>query len=531
MVTGSNLAGGHLSRAVARRLGAHAGVRFVSVHALASSLAAGASRRRRAAPAVAAAARAPRGRPGRPSRRPALVLRAGGRDARTATRVAAHRRRPARGRRAGRGAQRRRLAQGRRPGGAVRRLRRRPAAPPPGRRRRSVPSRCTRPPPGRRAVLAPGVPIAVHGLYDLPAMQADLVAALAGGRSFAAFLPWNAGVAPYVAPAREFYERPGARARAATGRAGSLGAAQAASARAAPRAAAARARPDIAGGCRRRPRRPVASPVSAAAAAASPAGVASPAAAVRIVSVADDIAERRAVTAELLRAAGAGLAFHEMAVVAPDRQGRDRLARALRAQGIPVAARGADDGVAARTCRLLLDCLLPVAGRPLRRDAVIDLAATAPRSLAAGRCRHAGPLGRSLAARPDRRRPGVARSPVAAAALVRAARRGDATASGGRRRTRRAATATANLAATPRSVRETASRPAPASSREAPSHTIRRSTPRRRPAPRSTRSSAVSPGCAGAFWRRVAGGRRRTRSSRRPGSSAACRPTLRSWPR
>ena len=33
----------------------------------------------------------------------------------------------------------------------------------------------------------------------------------------------------------------------------------------------------------------------------------------------------------------------------------------------------------ARTCRLLLECLAPVAGRPLRRDAVIDLAATAPR--------------------------------------------------------------------------------------------------------------------------------------------------------
>ena len=68
-----------------------------------------------------------------------------------------------------------------------------------------------------------------------------------------------------------------------------------------------------------------------------------------------------------------------MAVVAPHRAGRDRLASALRAQAVPVASRGADDGVSARTCRLLLDCLLPVAGRPLRRDAVIDLAATAPR--------------------------------------------------------------------------------------------------------------------------------------------------------
>ena len=97
-----------------------------------------------------------------------------------------------------------------------------------------------------------------------------------------------------------------------------------------------------------------------------------------IVSVADDVAERRAAVAEVLRAA-ADVAFHDMAVIVADRSGRDQVARALQAHDIPVAARGADDGVSARTCRLLLDCLLPAAGRPLRRDAVIDLAATAPR--------------------------------------------------------------------------------------------------------------------------------------------------------
>ena len=377
VVTGSNLAGGHLSRAVAGRLGAHAGVRFVSVHALASSLAAGALaagelrllspllRERLVAGLVARRAGRPwyfapvAETPGLPRALLRTVddLREAGVPVAALTAVGSRK-----------GADLAALY-----GDYVAALQRRRLADDADLYRLAAQAAA-----GQTTVLAPGVPIAVHGLYDLPAMQADLVAALAGGRSFAAFLPWSAGVGPYVAPAREFYESLGLEP-ARTGRAGSLAPAPAASVPAvtasgqltldltSPAGAEAQAAPTGA------------SPVSAAAAAASPAGVASPAAALRIVSVADDIAERRAVTAELLRAAGAGLAFHEMAAVAPDRQGRDRLARALRAQGIPVAARGADDGAAARTCRLLLDCLLPVAGRPLRRDAVIDLAATAPR--------------------------------------------------------------------------------------------------------------------------------------------------------
>ena len=121
-------------------------------------------------------------------------------------------------------------------------------------------------------------------------------------------------------------------------------------------------------------------PVVSVAAVATPlSGTVAAGCRLRIVSVADDVAQRRAVVATLLDAAAKGIAFYEMAVVAADRQGRDRLAGAARAQGIAVAARTAADGVAARTCRLLLDCVLPAAGRPLRRDAVIDLAATAPR--------------------------------------------------------------------------------------------------------------------------------------------------------
>ncbi|HUK78873.1 MAG TPA: hypothetical protein VL117_14945, partial [Thermoleophilia bacterium] len=383
VVTGSNLAGGHLSRAVARRLGAHAGVRFVSLHALAVSLAADALaagelrllspllRERLVAGLVA-------GRVGHPwyfapvAETPGLpraLLRTAD-DLREAgvpvEALAALRSR--------KGADLAALY-----GDYVAALQRRRLADDADLYRLAAQAAT-----GQTSVLAPGVPVAVHGLYDLPAMQADLVAALAQGRPFAAFLPWNAGVAPYAAPAREFYEKLGLAP-------GEGEAPVAAASPASPPAVTASGQLTLDLVSPAQTEAPVAPPAAAepspvgaepspAAGVASPAaGVASPAAAVRIVSVADDIAERRAVTAELLRAAGAGLAFHEMAVVAPDRQGRDRLARALRVQGIPVAARGADDGAASRTCRLLLDCLLPVAGRPLRRDAVIDLAATAPR--------------------------------------------------------------------------------------------------------------------------------------------------------
>ncbi|MGZ5724674.1 MAG: hypothetical protein ACXWKD_15250, partial [Caldimonas sp.] len=199
-----------------------------------------------------------------------------------------------------------------------------------------------------------GVPIALYGLYDLPAMQSALVAALAADRPFAAFLPWIAGVKRYAAPAKAFLESLGLEADK-PGESGGRG-------------------PALGG------RRRVADPAQLTLDVAPlDRSAPQPAAEVRIVSVADDVAERRAVVATLLQAADHGIAFHEMAVVAADRAGRDRLAAALQAQAVPVAARRADDGVTARTCRLLLDCLAPVAGRPLRREAVIDLAATAPR--------------------------------------------------------------------------------------------------------------------------------------------------------
>ena len=321
VVTGSNLAAGQLSRAVARHLGAHAGVRFVSIHTLAPELAAdrldglhllspllrerlvAALVSRRAGEAgwyFEAVARTP-GLP-RALARTIDDLREAGVPADALSAVGSHKSSDlatlygdylaALGRR------------GLLDDAALYALAAEAAA------HKALP-------------VGPGVPVALFGIYDLPAMQSALVAVLAAERPFAAFLPWAQGVRPYAAPARTFLESLGLEVD------GDQAQAQ-------------------------------------------------PQAQVRIVSIADDVAERRAALAEVLRAA-VDTPFHEMAVVVADRAGRDRLARALQAHDIPVAARGADDGVSARTCRLLLDCLLPAAGRPLRRDAVIDLAATAPR--------------------------------------------------------------------------------------------------------------------------------------------------------
>ena len=355
VVTGSNLAAGHLSRSVARQLGAHAAVRFVSVHTLARELAGDRLehlhllspllRERLVAALVSRRAgqkdwyfRAVARTPGLPRALARTIddLREAGVPAGALAAVGS--------RKAGDLAA---LY-----GDYLAALRRGGLLDDAGLYALAAEAAAQGAPP-----VGAGVPVALYGIYDLPAMQAALVAALAADRSFAAFLPWAAGVRPYATPARAFLEGLGLEIDGGWGAFGSP--ASAAGGGAAP--------PEPAGAAARQ------------AAPPEPAGAdAEPEVQVRIVSVADDVAERRAAVAEVLRAAAA-VAFYEMAVVVADRAGRDRLARALQAHGVPVAASGADDGVSARTCRLLLDCLLPAAGRPLRRDAVIDLAATAPR--------------------------------------------------------------------------------------------------------------------------------------------------------
>jgi RecB family exonuclease/superfamily I DNA/RNA helicase len=333
VVTGSNLACGQLSRSLSARLTAHAGVRFVSIHALASRLAAAdlaAADIRPLSPLlrerlVAGLVRARRGRrwyfepvsamPGLP-----LALARTLDDLReahvppealgaVASRKVAH------------------LAA--LYGDYVAELQRRHLADDTGLYELAAAAVRRGDPPAE-------VPVAVFGIYDLPGMQAELVAALAATRQLAAFVPWGDAVSSYAQAARVFFEGLGLAVHTPDGAGddrGDIGAADA----------------DVGG------------------------------AELQIVSVADDVAQRRAVVTEVLKAAERGLPFHDIAVVAADAAGRDRLAGALQAQAVPVAARRANDSAAARTCRLLLDCLLPAAGRPLRREAVIDLAATAPR--------------------------------------------------------------------------------------------------------------------------------------------------------
>ncbi len=356
VVSGSNLACGQLSRSLAGRLGAHAGVRFLSIHALAPALAAGRLERdglRCLSPLL------------RERLVAALVARRAGREwyfgpvARTPGLPRALSRTIDDLREAGVPAGALAAVGSRKAddlaalyGDYVAALQRRRLVDDAGLYALAADAAAHGEPPARA-----GVPVALYGLYDLPAMQSALVAALAADRPFAAFLPWIAGVKRYAAPARAFLESLGLEADK-SGEPGEPGGREPAS------------------GGRRRVADPAQLTLDVAALGH---GALQPAAEVRIVSVADDVAERRAVVATLLQAADHGIAFHEMAVVAADRAGRDRLTGALQAQAVPVAARRADDGVTARTCRLLLDCLAPVAGRPLRREAVIDLAATAPR--------------------------------------------------------------------------------------------------------------------------------------------------------
>jgi len=392
VATGSNLACGYLSRAVARELGAHAAVRFVSIHALAPALA-GESLERDGLRLLS------------PLLRERLVAALVARRADQAWYFAPVARTPGLSRALLRTIDDLRHAGV--PVDALAALKSRKGADLKAlyadyvaalQRRRLVDDAGLYELAARAAArgVAPvgaGVAVALFGLYDLPAMQARLVKALAADRTFAAFLPWADGVRPYAAPARAFLEglglEPGEPAAPAQPERRELRG-TAPSPQAAPVGAQLSLDVVPTGACDSSPTPAAPGPATGAPVAAvttngtaatrvPAAGAIAAGCKLRIVSVADDAAQRRAVVATLLDAAASGIAFYEMAVVAADRPSRDRLAGAARAQSIAVAARTAADDVAARTCRLLLDCVLPAAGRPLRRDAVIDLAATAPR--------------------------------------------------------------------------------------------------------------------------------------------------------
>jgi len=96
-----------------------------------------------------------------------------------------------------------------------------------------------------------------------------------------------------------------------------------------------------------------------------------------IVSVADEAAEVRRAGQELLRAAGEGVRFRDMAVIAPDAERSRRMAALLESWGIPVAGGVDAHGVAAAGVLAVLDCLAPLAGGRFSRRAVLQVAAAA----------------------------------------------------------------------------------------------------------------------------------------------------------
>ena len=166
-------------------------------------------------------------------------------------------------------------------------------------------------------------PIAVYGIYDLTGAQRLFLASLHERAPLAAFVPAAAGSgappAAYAEPARRFFAGLGLRRAAAVAE--------------------------------------------------------NPAPQIRILSAADDEAEGREAVRELLVAAAGGAGWYDMALVAPSDERADELARALVTAGLPVARRLPAAGGAAHRLRCLLACVTPAAGQPFARQAVIDLAA------------------------------------------------------------------------------------------------------------------------------------------------------------
>ena len=98
----------------------------------------------------------------------------------------------------------------------------------------------------------------------------------------------------------------------------------------------------------------------------------------RVVSVADERGEAREAVRAVLAATARGAAFWDCAVVAPHGDEIERLAAALEVAGLPVACRRPERAPGPRIIARLADCLVPPAGPPLSRRAVIELLTSAP---------------------------------------------------------------------------------------------------------------------------------------------------------
>jgi hypothetical protein len=167
----------------------------------------------------------------------------------------------------------------------------------------------------------PSVWVGLYGLYDLPDVQRHFIESLAATRAVDAFVPGPPD-AKYSEAARKVYE-------------------------------------DF--GCR--PER--LSPPTGEKVGMPP---------VQVVSVEDAAAERREVQRLVVAAAEQGIRLHDVAVVHADAAWRGLFVESLEARGLPVAARVRRPTVATRAVTALLACVSPVAGLPLERSAVIDLA-------------------------------------------------------------------------------------------------------------------------------------------------------------
>ncbi len=97
-----------------------------------------------------------------------------------------------------------------------------------------------------------------------------------------------------------------------------------------------------------------------------------------VVSVPDERGEGREAVRAIVEAVSAGAGAWECAVVVPHREDAGRIAAALAAAGLPVACRLPDRSPGPRVLACFADCLVPPAGPPFARRAVLDLLGAAP---------------------------------------------------------------------------------------------------------------------------------------------------------
>jgi RecB family exonuclease len=97
-----------------------------------------------------------------------------------------------------------------------------------------------------------------------------------------------------------------------------------------------------------------------------------------VASVTDERAETREALRAVVAAAEGGASLWDCAIVVPHGDDVERVAAALVAADLPVACRRPDRSPGPRLLLRLADCLVPLAGEPFARRAVVDLLAAAP---------------------------------------------------------------------------------------------------------------------------------------------------------